>query len=257
MKSSVRESVVQVEQEARQMLDLVRDGKPDNGTFSDLARSLARQSAGLDAPELRTRVLEFVRMSKTRLFESAGSWSQVEVACDRVLSECAAVRRLHGEALVSAAPASAPSRVAVWGSSATSPRSAAPPPTWEQLQQSKTFYSDGYSPSAVLPAGQGLAPLPPSRRAALPPPQPVAARSDPARERALADIERELLGGGGDKGEFEAVAALSPRKKEKQKTTTTTATATRKSAGTARPAVDSATINKALPNAVGGLRVVK
>ena len=260
-----------VEDQIKVLMLFVREGIRDDVVFGDLVRKIAKRAKPL--PEYVTvHVLELVRMAKDCVFGQTVRLSLVEAKADEVAKACHRVRLECGEQLPEERQPE--HKVKTWGAT-HAVETAKVPQTWDEMQRSGVLYGDGHHPLPVVVVTGSEVVSPRKQQTLLGeqvqksgpgPIQSSAPKPDPARERALLEIESVF----GEETKFEAVAAkapsprqaepppLSPRGSSGAASSGQTAQSPRKAVATAaRPVVPTQQINAALPQSVGGLRIVK
>jgi hypothetical protein len=258
-----------VEEEAVRLVLFVREGVKDDMVFGERVRRMASQSRPL--PELKTLVLELVRMAKECVFGQSVQRSLVEAKADELVKLCHRVRLECGDQLLEDRQPEA--KVKTWASTHAM-RAPEVPATWEEMQRAGVLYGDGHHTPGVVVTGSEVVAKPggAARKASAPyalhPIQSSAPKPNPERDRALLEIESMF----GEETKFDTVAAKAPTprqtaepsprgKNDSPRQATQAVQSPRKQvAAVARPVVPphhQQQINAALPQSLGGLRVVK
>jgi hypothetical protein len=271
MKGSVA-SLEELEVLSNRLVLFVREEGRDQAMFSSLVRSMA-QLASPHTQELKDAVLELVRLAKLSCFSSGCAVSLVLAANDKVVKACQRARRELGEQSAPAKPEEP--KVKTWSGVHAAPKSNVPS-TWEEMQHSGVLYGDGHQHQPVVVTSTehtkpAIRLVNNSNNVYRAPPQNTAPKPDPARDRALEEIDAMY----GEDAKFDDIIAKSPRQqaeivqaRNKAAIEKKLAEKHRKSAeksqtpkvATAAPQpgpVPSAKINSVLPETRGGLRVVK
>lgn len=180
----------QLEVESNRLMLFAREQNNNTEQFSSLVRHLAK--LGTEQPQsVKDALLELVRLAKLYCFQGGCAFSLVAVAHDKLQKEIRAARLAAGEQLVSPRPEEA--KVKTWSKVHASPHFNVPS-NWEDLQQSGVLYGDHHhEPTVVLSTDSSGRKA--STGAAAPqhynnkPPQPVVAKPNPERDKALLEIE--------------------------------------------------------------------
>ncbi len=210
MNGERRAAAMAVELEAQRLLLFVREGKRDETLFGVRARELARVCGPV--PEIKTEVLVLVRAAKDCLFSNAVGASVVEVKSDDVRRACRQIRVQCGEQLLEEREPEA--KVKTWGATHAVKVSEVPA-TWDEMQRSGVLYGDGHAHVPVVVTETTVSPrkgagVTQARRSDNPAAAAVArghqssaVKPDPARDKALLEIEAMF----GEDAQFDEIAA--------------------------------------------------